>query len=414
MIKYLRLFSNLKFAIFLLLTIAFCSIIGSVVEQDKTLKFYQSNYPVVKPLFGFINWKFIIFFQLDHLYRNDWFILLLLLLGLSLFSCTISQQLPTLKFSRHCHFIKKARVKKNFIINSKTLKIHKFLYSLNKQNYFIFQQRRTFYNSKGLIGRIAPIFVHLSIILILLGSILASIFGFNAQEFLSKTEISRIQNIATIGNFSKINQAPIRLNDFWITYRKTGQIRQFYSNLSILDNKGTERKLQTIYVNNPFIYKNLTIYQTDWLLDGIRIGIESLSVQLPFFKINNFSEKGDFLTLLPLNQSFQLIQIKTYHGYLYNLQGKLIRVIDLNEYLDINTIKLKDIISSTGLQIKSDPGIVYIYIGFSFLMISTLVSYISFAEIWFIKKIEKKELIINAKANRSINQLEMELFKSLN
>ena len=49
--------------------------------------------------------------------------------------------------------------------------------------------------------------------------------------------------------------------------------------------------------------------------------------------------------------------------------------LELNESLKIeNPITLMDILSSTGLEIKADPGIVLIYSGFLFLMISTLIS----------------------------------------
>ena len=50
---------------------------------------------------------------------------------------------------------------------------------------------------------------------------------------------------------------------------------------------------------------------------------------------------------------------------------------------------LSEIISSTGLQIKTDPGIPIIYLGFFFLMLSTLISYITYSQIWIIQKNEK-------------------------
>ena len=49
-------------------------------------------------------------------------------------------------------------------------------------------------------------------------------------------------------------------------------------------------------------------------------------------------------------------------------------------------ITLLEIISSTGLQIKTDPGIPIIYSGFFFLMLSTLISYITYSQIWIIQK----------------------------
>ena len=55
---------------------------------------------------------------------------------------------------------------------------------------------------------------------------------------------------------------------FWIIYKKNGIVDQFYSDISILDNFGTELKEKTISVNNPLKYANISYYQTDWNILG--------------------------------------------------------------------------------------------------------------------------------------------------
>ena len=44
--KFFRLIADLRFAIFILLLISFCSIIGTVIEQDQSLETYKANYPI--------------------------------------------------------------------------------------------------------------------------------------------------------------------------------------------------------------------------------------------------------------------------------------------------------------------------------------------------------------------------------
>ena len=63
--KRLRIFTDLKFAIVILLTIAIASSLGSFIEQDENIEFYQENYPLNKPIYGFITWKTIIILGLD-------------------------------------------------------------------------------------------------------------------------------------------------------------------------------------------------------------------------------------------------------------------------------------------------------------------------------------------------------------
>ena len=68
-----------------------------------------------------------------------------------------------------------------------------------------------------------------------------------------------------------------------------------------------------------------------------------------------------------------------------------------------------DIISSTGLQIKIDPGIPLIYTGFLFLMVSTLISYITYSQIWIVQN--KKEIFIGGNTTRATFDFEIEFFK---
>ncbi len=68
-----------------------------------------------------------------------------------------------------------------------------------------------------------------------------------------------------------------------------------------------------------------------------------------------------------------------------------------------------DIISSTGLQIKKDPGIPLIYTGFLILMLSTLFSYVTYSQIWIIQN--KKEIFIGGNTTRATFDFEIEFFK---
>ena len=76
-----RLFADLRFAIFTLLLISFCSIIGTVIEQDQSIEMYKINYPLTNPVFGVLAWDKILYFGLDHVYKTWWFLFLIFLCG---------------------------------------------------------------------------------------------------------------------------------------------------------------------------------------------------------------------------------------------------------------------------------------------------------------------------------------------
>merc|ERR1712013_711416 len=102
----LKSIADLRFAIIILLIIASCSIIGTIVEQDQSIEIYKLNYPLDKPVFGFLSWNLILKFGFDHVYKTWWFITFIIIFGISLLSCTILQQIPSLKIARRCQFFR--------------------------------------------------------------------------------------------------------------------------------------------------------------------------------------------------------------------------------------------------------------------------------------------------------------------
>jgi cytochrome c biogenesis protein len=57
----LRRLANLQFAIGMLLFIGVLIAIGTFIEQDQSIVFYQTNYPESQPIFGFVDWHLIYF-----------------------------------------------------------------------------------------------------------------------------------------------------------------------------------------------------------------------------------------------------------------------------------------------------------------------------------------------------------------
>jgi cytochrome c biogenesis protein len=415
--KIFRLLADLRFAIFILLLISFCSIAGTIIEQDQSIETYKINYPLINPVFGFLTWDRILQFGLDHVYKTWWFFSLILLFGISLISCTFLQQLPSLKIARRCQFFRTTgqfyRLKFSTILNNFSL--NKILVRIKDNKYSIFQQKNIIYCYKGLIGRIAPIIVHFSMILVLLGTIVGSLFGFKAQEIVPKTETFHIQNILNNGQLTVVPKTSARVNDFWITYTKNKTISQFYSDISILDNQGNETNRKTIAVNYPLISNSVYYYQTDWNLIGLRFqNLKNEIIEYPL--INVFKNQNKvWLTWISntssLNEGIITI-IDNLEGYcsVYNENGQFLGNIELNETINFKTsLTLLEIISSTGLQIKTDPGIPIIYLGFFFLMLSTLISYITYSQIWIIQK--NQQIFIGGTTNRAIFEFELEFFK---
>jgi cytochrome c biogenesis protein len=415
--SFFRSLADLRFAISILLIIAASSIIGTIIEQDQSVETYKLNYPLTNPIFGFLSWDIILRFGFDHVYKTWWFLFFLFLFGVSLLTCTFLQQFPSLKLARRCQFFRTTdqfcRLK--IFTKLENLPLTNLLFKIKKKQYSIFQQKNIIYCYKGLIGRIAPIIVHFSMILVLLGAIVGALCGFKAQEIIPKTETFHVQNVLSNGQLTVIPKLATRINDFWITYTKQSTIAQFYSDISILSGDGNEIKRKTIFVNAPVKYNGIDYYQTDWNLIGLRVQDNQLTTfEYPLISIFNQRNKV-WLTWIPSNDQFTegfTVLIDNLQGYcsLYSEKGQFLGNLELNEALNLKTsLTLIDIISSTGLQVKTDPGIPIIYIGFLFLMVSTLISYITYSQIWIVQSNQKT--FIGGNTTRAKFDFEVEFFK---
>ena len=408
--KILKILIDLKFSILILALIAFASSFGSFIEQDEPQNFYEENYPLEKPIYGFISSKIILNLGLDHVYNTWWFLSLLLILGLSLIGCTLTRQFPLVENSKEYFFRKQIN---SFLKLPFSIKLQNRFYlkeiillKLQKLNLFIYQKGDLIYGYKGLVGRISPILVHISLIIILMGSTLGAFKNFKAQEVLPKGEVFHIQNPLKIGRLTPLPNLTTRVNDFWVEY-KNNKINQFYSNLSILDNYGNELKNQTISVNNPIRFKDIDVYQSDWNLIGIRIkDIEQNKIyEYPVFQLNK-NAKAWITWINDSSKTLSVVFDQLENTFsIYNETGDFVEIKNIGDSITKN-YKLVDLLPSTGLLIKYDPSIRLIYLGFGLLMLTTLLSYLPYTQFWVYEN--SKNIWIGSSTNRGKIQLEIE------
>ena len=403
--------ANLQLAISLLFTIGLIIAIGTVIEQDQSLNFYKQNYSEISPIFGFLNWKIITFLGLDKIYTVWWFLVLLGLFAASLLSCTLTTQLPSIKTFKIWKFYNKPVQLKNLSITD-TLDsglFNSFAYYCNDNNYHFFRQNKKGYAYSGLLGRVAPAVVHISIILLLVGSTFGSFGGYTAQQFVPRGEITHIQNLTKFGNISSLpKDLSFRINDFWITYTKDLKTDQFYSDLSLLTNEGKELKRKTIFVNEPLLYNNIALYQTDWDIVGLKVKLSNNEIfQIPVKKITKGSRKFWFCSLPTdkfLGKKLSVV-INDLKGqfFIYDAKGILLQESRIGDsvYLsdDLN-IQFLSFLTNTGLQIKSDPGITTVYLSFLLLMLSIYVSFFTYSQIWLVESTQK--VIVGGTSNRAV------------
>lgn len=419
--EVLPVLTDLRLAIILLLIIALFSVSGTVIEQGQLPDFYQSNYPEHPALFGFLSWKVIQVVGLDHVYRTWWFLSLLVLFGTSLTACTFTRQLPALKAAQKWKYYEEPRNFTKLALSAELegVSLPSITPILQQKSYRIFQEKdNILYARKGIIGKLGPIIVHIGIVAILLGGIWGAMTGFMAQEMIASGDTFQVKNIVDAGAWSSqdvLKNWSVRVNRFWIDYTPTGGIDQFYSDMSVLNNEGKEVNHEKIYVNKPLRYHGVVFYQTDWGISSVRVRLNKSPIfQLPMAQLDTKGKGRLWGTWIPtkpdLSEGVSLLA-KDLQGMvlIYDAQGKLINTVRAGMSIPVNGVNLQilDVMGSTGLQIKFDPGIPIVYTGFALLMLGVVMSYFSHSQIWALQT--GKTLYIGGKTNRAQVAFEQEV-----
>ena len=259
-----RVASSVKFTVFILLSVALLSIVGTVVEQNRPLETYVMSYGE--------EWaEFIMTYGLNDMYHATWFTFMLVLLITNIIACTID------RFPSKWKSLLWA--KKDFdpavferLSRSEEIQIDKNADSaalgvraiLKKKRFKVRESeeggKNGFYAERGIIGRFGSDFVHLSLLVIILGAILGSFLGY--KDYIAILVDGEVEIPNT--------EIGLRLDNFWIDRYESGQIKQYNSELVVLD-KGEEVYKKHIWVNEPMVYKGIRFYQSSWGISWNRI-----------------------------------------------------------------------------------------------------------------------------------------------
>lgn len=418
--RFIGIIANLKLAIILLLAIAILSITGTVIEQAETLTFYQQNYPESPALYGFLTWKVIVAWGLNHVYSTWWYLALLIVFGTSLTACTFTRQLPALKAARKWKYYEKPKQFEKLALSAELNRgsITSLMPLLEQQNYKVWQQDNALYARKGIIGRIGPIIVHIGMLVVLLGGMWGIFTGFFAQEMIASGNTFQIKNFIELGPLSASHiptDWSVKVNRFWIDYTDSGDIDQFYSDLSVISDRGEELRRETIRVNKPLRYDGVTLYQTNWGIAAVKVQLNNSPIfQIPVAKLDTLGAGNIWGTWIPTKPDMSAgvsMLIKDLQGtaLIYDQEGNLSSAVRIGQIAEVDGINLKllDIMGSTGLQIKADPGVPIVYTGFALLMIGVVMSYFSHSQVWGLE--QDNSFYFGAKTNRAQVSFEREM-----
>ncbi|KAL7246752.1 hypothetical protein ACSBR2_001793 [Camellia fascicularis] len=415
--RVLGVLSNLPLAIGEMASIAALMALGTIIEQGEAPDFYFQKYPEDSPVLGFFTWRWILTLGFDHMFSSPPFLAMLVLLAASLMACTYTTQIPLVKVARRWSFLHSAEVisKQEFADTLPRASVKDLGVILMGAGYEVFLKGPSLYAFKGLAGRFAPIGVHLAMLLIMAGGTMSAAGSFRGSITVPQGLNFIVGDVmgpsGFLSNPLETFDTEVHVNRFYMDYYDSGEVRQFHTDLSLFDLEGKEVMRKTISVNDPLRFGGITIYQTDWSLSTLQIlkdGEGPFNLAMAPLKLNG--DKKLFGTFLPVGNSgslnvkgISMLARDLQSIVLYDQEGKFAGIRRPNSKLPIDIdgtkIVIVDAIGSTGLDLKTDPGVPIVYAGFGALMLTTCISFLSHSQIWALQ--DGTAVVVGGKTNRA-------------
>ncbi len=262
-------FCSLKLAIITLILLATTSIIGTVIEQNKSPQEYMQNYGMSESTY-----KALDALQIFDMYHSYWFLSLMGLFAVNLICCSIKRLPRIIKIVREPILVADDGLFRTFsnkgeVVTEGTLESvrDKVVALLGKKfaSPVVTEEDGKIYlfSQKGALSRFGVYVTHSSILIIFLGAMIGNIWGYKAY-----INIVEGQSISEVWPRAGKEPIPIgfelRCDNFDVSYYEGGsRPKDFISDLVVLEN-GKEILKKTIEVNDPLTYKGLTFYQSSY------------------------------------------------------------------------------------------------------------------------------------------------------
>ncbi len=261
-----KFFVSVKLTVFLLLSLAATSIIGTVIPQNADPEVYFHKFgPFMFRLFEVLD--------IFDMYHAWWFQLLLFLLITNIVVCSIDRLSATWKlvFPKNPTFnlarFEKRKDKELFSADGTPSEL--------EDKYTTFAARKfggphvdktnegfVVFAEKGRWTRFGVYIVHLSVILLILGAIIGSLIGFKGFVNIPEGESVDSVRLRNNGRVQPLGFT-IRNDDFEVSFYDTGAPKEFRSSLIILEND-QEMVKKDIIVNDPLRYKGISIFMASY------------------------------------------------------------------------------------------------------------------------------------------------------
>jgi cytochrome c biogenesis protein len=422
-----RFFATVKLTVAVLLSLAVTSVIGTVIPQNQSSAAYIDAFgEKLFRIFGLLN-----FFDMYH---SWWFQLLLILLTVNVIVCSLDRfpviwKIVSVKNPPFNVRNFRSDAKKQEFVSKKSPNVLRKIYeSFIRQKFRYCRVEGTdngwcLFGEKGRWTRLGAYIVHLSIIFLLFGGLLGSVFGF--EGYVNIPEGETVDSI-WLNNRKERHQLDfeIRCEDFDVSFYESGAPKEYRSLITIFE-EGQPVFKKNIVVNDPIRFKGINIFQSSYgtdAADTATLDITSRKSGLDYIKkvkIGETIELPEGIGMFSLkkysrNALFRGHDIgESFLGILRPKDGNPIEVILPTRFPGFDKMRKGELIISIrdydkrydpGLQVTHDPGVPVVYIGFIIMILGCFVTlFMSHQRICIetIKTEENSRVMVAGTANKN-------------
>lgn len=386
--RLLALLGDLRLAIGLLLLIALASALGTALPQNEPASAYHDHYDA-QPWLGLVTAAPILALQLDHVYSSGWFLALLMLLAVSLATCSIRRQWPALQsglqWVDHQHPHQLSQYSIGLTREAGPQSLQNLAQLLQQRGWKVRQKTGRLAARQGVIaGRSGPLLVHVGLIVLMTGAAWGALGGQRLERFLAP---GRSLELVDRQGETRLS---IQLQDFSVDRDARGQARQFHSQLLFSAPTMATPHHVDISVNHPARMGGVTVYQADWQVAALTVQLgRSPRLQFPLQPLPSLGEQvwGLALPTHPDGSHPVLLTVASEQGpvLVYDSTGEKLGALRVaGPPLDVDGLPLRitHVLPASGLLIKRDPGVPLVYTGFAVALVGGGLSVLASRKLW--------------------------------
>jgi cytochrome c biogenesis protein len=436
-------FCSVRLTITLLIILALVSIVGTLIPQRQAaIDFARNLSPGTLKIFFFLD--------LFNIYHAIWFRLLIGILTLNLIICSINR-FPGI-WKRFTATPRPDRQKPfeelpdelTFMVRGEKATVTKDVEHTFRKKYRRVRGKESkgvsyIYGERGRLTHFGFYLIHLSILIILVGAIIGSIFGFEA--YVNIVQGGEADVVSSTNDTSRIPLGfTVRCDHFSVDFYDNGTPKEYRSDLTFLE-KGKILTTASVLVNHPAHFRGITFYQADYgTVVGDRVKLKIIkkagnpetsilevkkgdSTPLPggegSFEVADI--QGDFMNMGPaVLIRVQPGQDRETSFWVFRDQEEIEKRFPglTHKFIKLNPSAFKpytfilgdlDTRYYTGLEVAKDPGVPLVWTGCFLMVCGFFVTFfMSHRRIWIRITAERKKVRISLAGSASKNPVGLE------